>query len=81
LAEPVIQVAGLTKRFGPTTAVDALSFDVARGEILGLLGPNGMGKTTTLQLLLGLTTPTSGLYFPADHLTAGRLTDARDADA
>jgi ABC-2 type transport system ATP-binding protein len=60
LADPVIQVAGLTKRFGPTTAVDALSFDVARGEILGLLGPNTAGKTTTLQLLLGLTTPTAG---------------------
>jgi ABC-type multidrug transport system ATPase subunit len=49
LADPVIQVAGLTKRFGPTTAVDALSFDVARGEILGLLGPNTAGKTTTLR--------------------------------
>jgi ABC-2 type transport system ATP-binding protein len=60
LADPVIQVAGLTKRFGATTAVDGLSFTVPRGEILGLLGPNGAGKTTTLQLLLGLTTPTEG---------------------
>jgi ABC-2 type transport system ATP-binding protein len=60
LAEPVIEVAGLTKRFGATTAVDGLSFAVPRGEILGLLGPNGAGKTTTLQLLLGLTTPTAG---------------------
>jgi ABC-2 type transport system ATP-binding protein len=56
----VIEVAGLTKRFGTVTAVDDLSFRVARGEILGLLGPNGAGKTTTIQLLLGLTTPTSG---------------------
>jgi ABC-2 type transport system ATP-binding protein len=60
LADPVIQVTGLTKRFGATTAVDGLSFTVARGEILGLLGPNGAGKTTTLQLLLGLTTPSAG---------------------
>jgi ABC-2 type transport system ATP-binding protein len=60
VSEPAIQVTGLTKRFGGTTAVDGLTFAAARGEILGLLGPNGAGKTTTLQLLLGLTTPTSG---------------------
>ena len=60
MAEPVIEVTGLTKRFGATTAVDDLSFAVPRGEILGLLGPNGAGKTTTLQLLLGLTTPSAG---------------------
>jgi ABC-2 type transport system ATP-binding protein len=60
LSDPVIQVTGLTKRFGATTAVDDLSFAVPRGQILGLLGPNGAGKTTTLQLLLGLTTPTAG---------------------
>jgi ABC-2 type transport system ATP-binding protein len=60
LADPVIHVSGLTKRFGATTAVDDLSFAVPRGQILGLLGPNGAGKTTTLQLLLGLTTPTAG---------------------
>jgi len=56
----VIQVEGLTKRFGDVVAVDRLSFEVRRGEIFGLLGPNGAGKTTTIQLLLGLTTPTSG---------------------
>ena len=60
MSDPVIQVTGLTKRFGATTAVDDLSFAVPRGQILGLLGPNGAGKTTTLQLLLGLTTPTAG---------------------
>jgi ABC-2 type transport system ATP-binding protein len=60
MTDPVVHVEGLTKRFGTTTAVDGVSFDVARGEILGLLGPNGAGKTTTIQLLLGLTTPTSG---------------------
>ncbi len=56
----MIQVEGLTKRFGDVVAVDRLSFEVRRGEIFGLLGPNGAGKTTTIQLLLGLTTPTSG---------------------
>ncbi|GIX06925.1 MAG: ABC transporter [Candidatus Poribacteria bacterium] len=56
----VIQVEGLTKRFGDLVAVDNLSFSVQRGEILGLLGPNGAGKTTTIQMMLGLTTPTAG---------------------
>jgi ABC-2 type transport system ATP-binding protein len=56
----VLEVSGLTKRFGDVTAVDAVSFHADRGEILGLLGPNGAGKTTTLQMLLGLTTPTAG---------------------
>jgi ABC-2 type transport system ATP-binding protein len=53
----LIQVDGLSKRFGTVMAVDGLSFVARRGEILGLLGPNGAGKTTTLQMLLGLTTP------------------------
>ena len=59
-SEPVVEVTGLTKRFGTTTAVDQVSFEASRGEILGLLGPNGAGKTTTLQMLLGLTTTSSG---------------------
>jgi ABC-2 type transport system ATP-binding protein len=58
--EPVIDVRGLTKRFGAVTAVSGLSFSVERGQIFGLLGPNGAGKTTTIQLLLGLTTPGAG---------------------
>jgi ABC-2 type transport system ATP-binding protein len=59
-SEAVIEVRGLTKRFGEVTAVNGLDLDVARGEILGLLGPNGAGKTTTIQMLLGLTTPSAG---------------------
>jgi ABC-2 type transport system ATP-binding protein len=55
-----IQVAHLAKRFGEVTAVDDVSFDVARGELLGLLGPNGAGKTTTLNLLTGLARPDAG---------------------
>jgi ABC-2 type transport system ATP-binding protein len=56
----VIEVHGLTKRYGGTTAVDDLSFTVERGRITGFLGPNGAGKTTTLRILLGLALPTSG---------------------
>jgi ABC-2 type transport system ATP-binding protein len=56
----VIELAGLTKRFGPLTAVHQLSFTVERGQVVGFLGPNGAGKTTTLRMLLGLVTPTSG---------------------
>ena len=56
----VIRTDKLTKCFGDFTAVDSLSFEVEAGEILGYLGPNGSGKTTTIRLLLGLLLPTSG---------------------
>jgi ABC-2 type transport system ATP-binding protein len=56
----VITIQGLTKRFGPVTAVDNLSFEVDQGTVVGFLGPNGAGKTTTLRTLLGLVTPTAG---------------------
>jgi ABC-2 type transport system ATP-binding protein len=56
----VIEVQGLTKRYGPTVAVDELSFTVAAARVTGFLGPNGAGKTTTMQLMLGLQEPTSG---------------------
>jgi ABC-2 type transport system ATP-binding protein len=55
-----IEVNGLTKRFGPVTAVDELSFVVEPGHVVGFLGPNGAGKTTTLRMLLGLVAPTAG---------------------
>jgi ABC-2 type transport system ATP-binding protein len=55
-----IEVEGLTKRFGRFTAVDNVSFNVARGEILGFLGANGAGKTTIIRMLCGLLSPTSG---------------------
>jgi ABC-2 type transport system ATP-binding protein len=62
---PIVSVEGLTKvyrsrRRGELRAVDDVSFDVARGEIVGLLGPNGAGKTTTIKCLCTLVTPTSG---------------------
>jgi ABC-2 type transport system ATP-binding protein len=55
-----ITVAGLTKRYGPVTAVDELTFTVEPGQVTGFLGPNGAGKTTTLRMLLGLVAPTAG---------------------
>ena len=58
--EPIIQVNNLTKSFGAKKAVDGLSFEVHRGEVFGLLGHNGAGKSTTIDLMLGLKTPDSG---------------------
>jgi ABC-2 type transport system ATP-binding protein len=55
-----IELRGLTKRFGATTAVDHLSLELNAGSITGFLGPNGAGKTTTLRMLVGLVAPTSG---------------------
>jgi len=55
-----ITVTGLTKRYGPVTAVDGLTFTVEPGQVTGFLGPNGAGKTTTLRMLLGLVEPTAG---------------------
>ncbi|MGE5272107.1 MAG: ABC transporter ATP-binding protein [Thiohalocapsa sp.] len=56
----VIKAEALTKRYGATIAVDHIDFEVRQGEIVGILGPNGSGKTTTILMLLGLTEPTSG---------------------
>jgi len=56
----VIEVQHLTKRYGPVTAVDDVSFTVERGEILGFLGPNGAGKTTTMRVLTGYMPPSEG---------------------
>jgi ABC-2 type transport system ATP-binding protein len=59
----VLSVAGLRKAYGGTVAVDGVSFEVARGEIVGLLGPNGAGKTTTINMILGVLEPTAGTIF------------------
>lgn len=58
--EKVITAKGLTKRFGDFTAVDAISFDVGKGEIFGFLGANGAGKTTAIRMLIGLSIPSAG---------------------
>ena len=56
----VLRTSGLSKRYGTTTALEALDLTVQRGEVLGYLGPNGAGKTTTIRLLLGLIAPSAG---------------------
>lgn len=56
----VIQVEGLTKMFGDFTAVNAITFNVEKGEIFGFLGANGAGKTTAIKMLIGISNPTSG---------------------
>ncbi len=77
LAEPAVDVANLTKRYGAVTALAGVSFRVERGEVFGLLGPNGAGKSTTLEILEGLRVPDSGSVrilgrdLP-DHLRHGR---------
>jgi ABC-2 type transport system ATP-binding protein len=60
LSTPAIELDGIVKTFGRTTALDGLDLRVGRGELVGLLGPNGAGKTTAIKLLLGLARPTSG---------------------
>ncbi|MCG7527667.1 ABC transporter ATP-binding protein [Streptomyces sp. OfavH-34-F] len=83
----MIEVNGLTKRYGDTTAVDDLTFTVRPGEVTGFLGPNGAGKTTTLRMLLGLVEPTAGTAtvggsrfrdHPRGLRHAGALLDAGD---
>jgi ABC-2 type transport system ATP-binding protein len=58
--EVVIRAEQLTKRYGANLAVDHIDFEICAGEIVGILGPNGSGKTTTILMLLGLTEPTEG---------------------
>jgi ABC-2 type transport system ATP-binding protein len=82
----MIELQDVTKRYGPTIAVDHLSFEVRPGEVTGFLGPNGAGKSTTMRMIVGLDAPTSGrvtvdgrsyrdLRFPLRHV--GALLDAK----
>jgi ABC-2 type transport system ATP-binding protein len=59
-AQPPVRTDKLTKVFDGVTAVDGITFDIHTGEVFGVLGPNGSGKTTTIRMLCGLLTPTSG---------------------
>ncbi|MEU1965624.1 ABC transporter ATP-binding protein [Micromonospora sediminicola] len=75
---PAVELAGLTKTFGPVTAVDGLSLRITPGEVVAFLGPNGAGKTTTVDMLLGLARPDAGTVrlfggTPADAVRLGRV--------
>lgn len=74
MPEPTIALRDLTRRFGAVTAVAGLTFEVARGELFGLVGPDGAGKTTTLRMLAGVLRPTAG-----DALVRG-VSIARDPE-
>ena len=60
MGQPVIELTGLTKKYGGFTAVNGLNLTINKKDIFGLLGPNGAGKSTTILMMLGLTEPTSG---------------------
>ena len=74
----MIQAERLTKRYGPLLAVDALSFEVAPGEVLGFLGPNGAGKSTTMKMLTGFVAPTSGDAIVCGHRLSSDARAARE---
>ncbi|MCZ8042766.1 MAG: ABC transporter ATP-binding protein [Beijerinckiaceae bacterium] len=77
MAETILRVDALSKNFGGVRAVRDLSFDVAAGEIVGLIGPNGSGKSTTVNVLAGLLTPTSGSIILAGQPIEGLPEPAR----
>ena len=76
--DPIIRTRDLTRRFGELTAVDHLNLEVAPGEIFGLVGPDGAGKTTTLRLLCGLMDPTEGEAMVAGHDVARESQAVKD---
>src|ERR1039457_3083076 len=75
---PIIETRDLTRRFGALTAVDHLNLTVAEGEIFGLVGPDGAGKTTTLRMLCGLIDPTEGSARVAGHDVAKESRAGKD---
>ena len=76
--ETIIEARGLTKRFGELTAVDHLDLSVGKGEIFGLVGPDGAGKTTTLRMLCGLMDPSEGGASVAGHDVARESQAVKD---
>ena len=75
MSAALLEVAGLTKRFGGFTAVDGVSFSVGKGEILGLLGPNGSGKSTTFNCIAGMLRPSAGSVRLAGEEIGGLTAD------
>jgi ABC-2 type transport system ATP-binding protein len=78
LNDAVIRATNLTRRFAALTAVDRLNLEIPRGEIFGLVGPDGAGKTTTLRLLCGLLNPTEGEAWVAGHNVSRELDAVKD---
>jgi ABC-2 type transport system ATP-binding protein len=78
IIESIIETRGLTKRFGALTAVHHLDLTVAKGEIFGLVGPDGAGKTTTLRMLCGLMDPSEGSARVAGHDVARESRAVKD---
>ena len=79
MSEPVVVASNLSRRFGPLVAVNQVSFTVARGEVFGLVGPDGAGKTTTLRMLCGLIDPDAGEAIVAGHRVIQNLDAVKDA--
>ena len=77
----MIEVRGLTKRYGDVLAVDDLSFDVEPGRVTGFLGPNGAGKSTTMRMILGLDAPSAGAAFVNGQRFAGLSEPLREVGA
>jgi ABC-2 type transport system ATP-binding protein len=77
LEPTVVDVHGLSKHFGEVRAVNDVTFSIRRGEIFGILGPNGSGKTTTIRMLCGLLLPTSGSATVAGHDVATAPDDVK----
>ena len=76
---PVLSVSGLGKVYGDVRAVQGLSFEIAPGEVIGLVGPNGAGKTTTLRCLTGIVPPTEGAVAIAGHDLKSAPVEAKQA--
>ena len=76
--EAVVRAVNLRREFGKVVAVDCLNIEIAPGEIFGLVGPDGAGKTTTLRLLCGLLDPTEGEAWVAGHNVARELNAVKD---
>ena len=79
MSENAVTAKNLTRRFGELVAVDQLSFAVDKGEVFGLVGPDGAGKTTTLRMLCGLIDPDAGEAMVAGHRVAENLDAVKDA--
>jgi len=74
----IISIENLTRKFGALTAVDHLNLEIAEGEIFGLVGPDGAGKTTTMRMLCGLMNPTEGKAIVAGHDVSRELDAVKD---